>query len=95
MSITTDNRFESFEKIDRKRLYDLIIYTLRCNSKNGLTAREIAIILYNQGYIRSNDRQATHPRLTELVDKGIVEVVGKKIDEISLRNVAVYSIIDA
>lgn len=94
MSITTDNRFESFEKVDRKRLYDLIIHTLRCNTKNGLTAREIAVILYNQGYIKSNDRQATQPRLTELVDKGIVEVVGKKIDEISLKNVAVYSIVN-
>ena len=94
MSVTTDTRYESFEKVDRKRLYSLIISTLRNNTKDGLTAREIAVILYNQGYIKSNERQATAPRLTELVDKGIVEVVRKKIDEISLKNVAVYSIVD-
>ena len=93
MSITTNNRYESFEKVDRKRLYSLIIATLS-NNKDGLTAREVAVILYNQGYIKNNERQATAPRLTELVDKEIVKVVGKKIDEISLKNVAVYSIVN-
>ena len=95
MSITTNNRFESFQKLNRKRLYDLIISILNDNANNnGLTSREIAVILYNKGYIKSNERHATAPRLTELVDKGVVEVIGKKIDEISLKNVAVYSIVN-
>lgn len=92
MSITTDTRWDSFVKLDKKRMYDLIISTLRDNNKNGLTARETAVILYNQGHIKSNERQATQPRFTELVDKGIVKVVGKRLDNISMRNVAVYSI---
>ena len=92
MSITTDTRFESLEKLDRSGLYNLILSTLHDNKENGLTAREVAVILYNQGLLRSNERQATAPRLTELVDNGRVVIIGKRFDEISLRNVAVYTI---
>lgn len=92
MSITTDTRFESLEKLDRNGLYSLILSTLHDNKENGLTAREVAVILYNQGLLRSNERQATAPRLTELVDDGRVVIIGKRFDEISLRNVAVYTI---
>ena len=92
MSITTDTRFESLEKLDRNGLYNLILSTLHHNKENGLTAREVAVILYNQGLLRSNERQATAPRLTELVDDGRVIIIGKRFDEISLRNVAVYTI---
>lgn len=92
MSITTDTRFESLEKLDRNGLYNLILSTLHDYKENGLTAREVAVILYNQGLLRSNERQATAPRLTELVDDGRVVIIGKRFDEISLRNVAVYTI---
>lgn len=92
MSITTDTRFESLEKLDRNGLYNLILSTLHDNKENGLTAREVAVILYNQGLLRSNERQATAPRLTELVDDGRVIIIGKRFDEISLRNVTVYTI---
>ena len=92
MSITTDTRFESLDKLDRNGLYKLILSTLHDNKENGLTAREVAVILYNQGLLRSNERQATAPRLTELVDDGRVVIIGKRFDEINLRNVAVYTI---
>lgn len=92
MSITTQTRWDSFEKLDKKRLHHLIISALAENSKRGLTAREVAVILYNQGYVKSNERQATAPRLTELVDAGKAVVIGKRLDEISLKQVAVYSI---
>lgn len=91
MSITSETRRESNEKIDKKRLYDLIISTL-IDFKEGLTARELAVVLYSKGLIISNERQATHPRLTELVDAKKIIVVGKKFDEISQRNVAVYAL---
>lgn len=91
MAITDQNRRESLDKLDRKRMYGLIITALH-NKEKGLTAREAAIILYNQGMIISNERQATQPRLTELVDKGVVKVIGKRKDEITNRNVAVYAL---
>lgn len=42
------------------------------------------------GLIRTAERQETAPRLTELVELGLVEVVKKKFDKISGCNVAVY-----
>lgn len=92
MSITEQTRRKSFEKVDKKRLYDLIISELIHHEKDGLTAREAAVILYDQGYIKSNERQATAPRLTELSDAGRIVVIGKRLDPVSLKNVAVYSI---
>lgn len=92
MSITTDTRFESFEKLDRKTICNLIINTLKEHREDGLTAREIAVELYNKGLLRSNERQQTQPRLTELVDDGALVVVGKKFDELTQRKVAVYTI---
>ena len=83
MAITDQNRKESLDKLDRKRMYDLIIAALHDNQEHGLTARETAVILYNQG---------TQPRFTELVDEGLVKVIGKRRDEITNRNVAVYAL---
>lgn len=92
MSITSQTRFESFAKLDRTRLYGMILDTLNEHKDNGLTAREVSSILYNKGLIKDNTRQATAPRLTELVDKGTVVVIGKRLDDISGKNVAVYAI---
>ena len=97
MSITSDTRFESLSKINRQRLHSSILSVLKQNKKEnpttaGLTAREVAVILYNKGLLINNERQATAPRLTELVDKGKVVVVGKKKDYITNVSVAVYTI---
>lgn len=42
------------------------------------------------GLTRTAERQETAPRLTELVEYELVEVVGKKFDSISNCKVAVY-----
>ena len=42
------------------------------------------------GLKRTAERQETAPRLTELVELGLVEVVKKKFDKVSGCNVAVY-----
>lgn len=49
-----------------------------------MTAREIA---YKLGY---TDLNAVKPRLTELCNFGRVEVIGKKKDNLTHRNVSVY-----
>lgn len=92
MSITTDTRLDSYNQLDKQTMYDLILNTLKEHKEEGLTAREIAIKLYDKGLIRSNERQATQPRLTELVDNNVLIVIGKRMDEITHRNVAIYTI---
>ena len=42
------------------------------------------------GLTRTAERQETAPRLTELVEYDLIEVVGKKFDSISNCKVAVY-----
>lgn len=91
MSIVSDTRFNSFQSTNKQRLYQLITSVLR-EHLEGMTAREIAVKLYNQGFLLSNERQATAPRLTEMVDKGLVVVVGKKKDIVTQKQVAVYAI---
>ena len=91
MSITKVTRRESYMQVNRNRMYDLILKTLIKNHQ-GLTAREIAIILYNNGESYTNDRQATAPRLTELTAKNKVKVVGKRLDNITNKWVAIYKI---
>lgn len=49
-----------------------------------MTAREIA---YKLNYA---DLNAVKPRLTELVQAGLVDVVGKRFDEMTQRKVLVY-----
>lgn len=49
-----------------------------------MTAREIA---YKLNY---KDLNTVKPRITELVQDGLVEVVGKRFDEMTQRKVSVY-----
>lgn len=95
MSITTETRRESFDKVDKNRLYNLILTTIAKNgdSIEGLTAREIAVILHKQGHTINADRQATQPRLTELAQANRVKVIGKKYDYVTQRNVASYVLV--
>lgn len=93
MSITSDTRFDSMKKIDKTRMYGMIIAALKTASDEGLTARECSTVLYNQGKIYDSSRQATAPRLTELEDKGVVQIIGKRLDNITNRNVAVYALV--
>lgn len=92
MSISTDTRFESMRRINKNKMYSLIISALKSANKEGLTARECALQLYNEGKILDNNRQMTAPRLTELEDKGIVKLIGKRFDDLTGRMVGVYSL---
>ena len=83
--ITKETRAESLKKLDKNLRYTQIIECLK-NENNGLTAREIA------NRLGSNERNYTAPRCTELVQKGKLEVIGKRYDTFTKTNVAVYKI---
>lgn len=93
MSITTDTRFDSMRRINKNKMYSLIIAALKSCPEEGLTARECALQLYNEGKIFDHNRQMTAPRLTELEDKGIVKLIGKRFDDLTGRMVGVYSLV--
>ena len=91
--ITKQTRKESFEKIQLKKKCKLIYEQL---GSGEYTARELAIKLHNtkdeegNRLLKTDARQETAPRLTELVDLDLVEVIKKKYDKESGCSVAVY-----
>ena len=91
MKITEETRRESYEKLNSATLNKHIINIL--GSGELLTAREIAGIMYEKQYVLYPVRQAVAPRLTELVDEGVIEVVGKVYDHETKRSVAVYKLV--
>lgn len=86
---TFDTRAAANETVDRQTRYKQIIEIL---GDRGLTAKEIAYILYHKKAIPSPERNFTAPRLTELSNKGVVEVIGKKTCAWTGRKVAVYKL---
>lgn len=62
------------------------------NALNQATAMDVAHYLYDKGYSRLLERNIAHPRLNELVKDGIVKTNGTKWDEVTKRNVTVYTL---
>lgn len=89
--ITAITRQLSFEDIKPKQKirYQQILDRLCCGNK---TAKEIAVELYELGYIPSTERNYTAPRLTELENMEYVKVVDKKKCQYTGKQVAVYKI---
>lgn len=90
-NISRETRKESYKKLKKK---NKLIYEQMGSGE--YTARELAIKMYNtidedgNRLTRTAERQETAPRLTELEDLGLVEIIRRKYDEISGCNVAVY-----
>ncbi len=63
--ISEEARRDSYDSLDKENRYNLILEVL----SKPKTAKEIAIELYKNKKIMDNERNATAPRLTELVKK--------------------------
>lgn len=83
-AITKQTRQESY--LNRPVTRSVAI--LEVLGDNLMTSREIA---KEMGY---SDLNAVKPRLTELLDGGLVEVAGKVLDETTNRSVAVWKTVD-
>lgn len=89
--ITEITRQLSFEDIKPKRKirYEQILDRLMTGNK---TAKEIAVELFELQLIPSTERNYTAPRLTELEQMRLVEVIDKKLCNWTGKKVAVYRI---
>lgn len=79
-NITKETRQEAYVVRPATRAVEI----LKVLGDREMTAREIA---YELGF---SDLNAVKPRLTELKEIGVIEVVGKKLDHITNRNVAIW-----
>jgi len=86
---TFETRRESNERVDREKRYAQVIDILRGHT---MTAKEVAVEMCGLGLTPTSERNFAAPRLTELVKKGLVEVVGKTVCQYTNKKVAVYKL---
>ena len=88
-STTLETRQLSFTDIQdkKKKRYEQILNRL---GNREMTAKEIAVELFELGMTNTTERNTCAPRLTELERMGYVEVIGKKKCEWTGKMVAVY-----
>lgn len=82
-----DTRKEAYDTVDKKKRYKQIIEIL---FNRDLTAKEIAVEMYNRGFTPNDERNFSAPRLTELCRCGKVDIIGKKRCEYTGKKVSVY-----
>jgi hypothetical protein len=92
-TVTEETRRESYQKSlpDIGAKQQVVYDVLKMN--NNITARRLATIMYHMSLIPSkDDLNAVRPRLTELCQAGLVEVIRKEYDYTSKRMVSVFKI---
>ena len=87
-NITSQLSFEDIKPKEKIR-YMQILERLSTGNK---TAKEVAVELFDLGFIPSTERNYTAPRLTELEKMGYVEETAKKTCEYTGKAVTVYKI---
>lgn len=88
--ITSQTRQMSFNDIQDKTKIRYIQILNRLNRSK--TAKQLAVELFELGFIPSSERNYTAPRLTELERMGYVKVAGKVKCEYTGKTVATYEI---
>lgn len=88
---TYETRGDSNETVDRQKRYSQIMEILSAYPE-GLTAKETAVQMMRRSYTPTSERNFVSPRLTELMNQGKVEPIGKKVCEYTGKKVAVYAI---
>ena len=86
-----ETRKESEENVNKQQRYQQIIEILT-ESKEPMSAKEIAVEMYRRGYSFTTERNLSAPRLNELSKKGILECVGQKVCEYTGHHVGVYAL---
>jgi hypothetical protein len=86
-------RRDAHDTVDKNKRYRQIKQILKTH-KRGLTAKEIAVLMYRKGLTPNTDRNNAAPRLTELCENGFVEPIGKKLCKYTGKKVTVYQLRD-
>lgn len=89
--ITQQTRQLSFNDIQEKKKIRYVQILDRLKNRE-MTAKEIAVELFDLELIPSTERNYTAPRLTELEKMGLVKVIDKRKCQYTGKTVAVYEI---
>lgn len=88
--ITEETRRESNEKVNKRAREEQVLEILSDGIER--TAREVAFEMCERGFTNTTDRNNASPRLTSLLEQRKVMIVGKALDHITGKNVAVFRI---
>lgn len=75
---TFETRRASYETVDKAKRYQQILEIMRDMDK-PMTAKEIAIEMKKRGYAYTDERNVSAPRITELLEKGILDCSRVKV----------------
>ena len=75
---TYETRRESYESVDKAKRYRQIIEIMQDMDK-PMTAKEIAVEMKKRGYSSTDERNVSAPRITELLEKGILDWSNTKV----------------
>lgn len=85
-----ETRREANEKVDKKARENQVLEIL--SDKQERTARQVAYEMMQRGFTNNAERNNASPRLTSLLEQRKVVVVGKEVDKITGKKVAVFKI---
>lgn len=89
-TITEETRILSYKQTEKQPLRQRVLDTL---DGHEMSAREIAVEMHKRGLIPYPARAVIQPRITELVEAGVIKAVGDKWDTMTERKVAVYKVV--
>lgn len=75
---TFETRRASYETVDKAKRYQQIIEIMQDMDK-PMTAKEIAVEMKKRGYAYTDERNVSAPRITELLEKGILDCSKTKV----------------
>lgn len=87
---TFDTRAESNDLVPRELRYKQIVEIFEDMKPRNLTAKEVAVFMFNRGFTPNAERNFSAPRITELTQKGIVEPAGKTKCRYTGKTVTIY-----
>lgn len=91
MNITCEEtRREANEKVDKKARENQVLEILSDGKER--TARQVAYEMCQRGFTNNAERNNASPRLTSLLEQRKVVVVGKEIDIVTGKKVAIFKI---
>lgn len=94
---TLETRHDAHQSVDKKKRYSQIIECMNevaemYGRDRGMTAKEIAVMMWRKGWIPTSERNFTAPRLNEMSQDGTVEPIGKKICQYTGHKVTLYAL---
>ena len=87
---TFETRAESNDLVPRDLRYKQIIEIFEDQAPRNLTAKEVAIFMHNRGFTPNSERNFSAPRITELMQKGMLEPAGKTKCRYTGKTVTIY-----